>query len=562
MTSPASSSTTSSAARPSPAYSPEDIDVLEDLEVPADSICALDIISCADVVIDLDNYVRIYRIDIAFKPYVGRCSLVAGRDIDDRLHEHVQCARLGYGGAPLLRAAMLEHSDSPFVIESLEMCHKDDAKLREIHWINALGSVHPAGYNLMGGDGHGYLHHEETKKKIGESRRGFHKKEWEVRPASRACIQHVTTKKQQGYRGFHQGVPHEFMSGVYTMEEKKLLALEWHFLGTTRYPSRLLRARIHADPAGRQLPAGVKYDAANSPKAPYRAYHPSRQSVLRSPYFETLEKAADYVKLLTSFAVDATPAEYFAKKKEPANEKDPFLLYIKPRKHSKGTSMVAPGTLIGYEVDVPAKKTVSKKEAYKPFMETKFAVEVNLASALAYRAEHILPSELPPTPDWVADLPPPQEGPNMSCIWAKRRDGVVYGYEVKIPAASSLTGTEVYESCLKTSITVEENLASAFGVRAASIKSGIIQGDVPAGEIHPVYLEERHDYLWAAKSKATKKVAKGTVTGWDVKIPAQLSKSGVPVSRPFRKKSVAESLAEAQAYRTEHLKAEVKLKRF
>lgn len=193
---------------------------------PGDLIDEREIVAGTDVEVNLDDYEAVYRIDGGGKTYVGRCRLKNGRTINDRLREHTRISR-GLQGAPLVREAVQVFGPEAFTIETLEVCHKDDRAAREIFWINELNTLHPNGYNLMGGDTEtGRYHmHEDSKKKISGSRSGFHKKEWAENPESRATLHAVYTNKDEGYRGFHKGVPKSFMSSSFTLEEKKMFAM-------------------------------------------------------------------------------------------------------------------------------------------------------------------------------------------------------------------------------------------------------------------------------------------------------------------------------------------------
>lgn len=100
----------------------------------------------------------------------------------------------------------------------------------------------------------------------------FHKKDWVENEDSLATVQLVRTNVDEGYRGFHNGIPKYFMSKDFDMDEKKALALEWHLFGKTQYNFRLPRKRINLGDYT-HLPTGVKFDPDRQSKH-FRAYHP------------------------------------------------------------------------------------------------------------------------------------------------------------------------------------------------------------------------------------------------------------------------------------------------
>ena len=147
--------------------------------------------------------------------------------------------------------------------------------------------------------------------------------------------------------------------------------------------------------------------------------------------------------MITSFADDAVLAEYHVQHKDPNDVRDPYMLYIKS-KTSKGTSAIAAGTLVGYEVAIPKKYRLSEQGKGIAHVETKYTVQQNLAWAIKDRGNLIKPGLLPPVPDWVADLPPPPSPlPVISYVqrYPPASKGEQLGWVVDIPKAKSTRAT-------------------------------------------------------------------------------------------------------------------------
>lgn len=84
------------------------------------------------------------------KRYVGQA-----KNIRYRWYWHRNAARaadgLSYKCRTAIARAMRKYGPEQFSIEILELCSQDIVDDREIHWIAAKGTLHPAGYNLTSG---------------------------------------------------------------------------------------------------------------------------------------------------------------------------------------------------------------------------------------------------------------------------------------------------------------------------------------------------------------------------------------------------------------------------
>lgn len=497
-----------------------------------------------------DEYEEIYRINGPNMSYVGRCTIVGpngprGRDV--RFVEHITGALQGKvrNCSRLLVDAMRVLGVEAFNVQHIELIHTNRAAEREIFWINTLGTQHPLGYNLTGGTEGRYELNDETKALMSISHRSYGK---DARANYKGTINRIQAPLCVGYRAFHNGVPKGFFSSQFSEEDKRAMAIQWHLFGECDYELRLPRARTNVDPGGETLPTGVKFNPAKVHN-PYRAYHPQRQHELKSPYFPTVQAAKAYVDLLRSFSSSDTPDEYLAVKRDKNDEKDPFLIYVKPK---RSTVDGLDRQVIGYEVPLPASVTITGEPIRDSFMDTSNAVDQNLANALEFRRKFMKKEFMPiPEPDWVADLPHPYDGPDMSFIWKKNVNGKI-GYEVRIPPASTRSQTEFYVACLHGSLSPEQNLSSAIAFRSREIKEGVIKGHVPAAQIHPVYTQEKHGFMTALKQSGTQ-----TIVGWEVCIPEKRAKDGMKHRERFKKRSLTENLKDARLYRQTFCKADL-----
>jgi group I intron endonuclease len=100
------------------------------------------------------------------KRYVGQTT----GTMESRWTEHVHAARQ-QRGSRLLGAAIRKYGPDAFDHEVLEVivATQQEADLVETGWIGRKASRAPSGYNLTAGGGSNGLHHEDTKRLIGES---------------------------------------------------------------------------------------------------------------------------------------------------------------------------------------------------------------------------------------------------------------------------------------------------------------------------------------------------------------------------------------------------------
>lgn len=346
-----------------------------------------------DEVIDLGVFEEIYMIH-GPKCYVGRHKLVdqsgGARTKDTRFEEHRRAALSDREARScrLLNAAIAEFGFGEFGIESLEICPIEDAKAREIHWIGRKGTLHPGGYNLMGGDENGrYTMHPDSRKRCADALRSFGKT---GATDHTATVRKVTAPNHVGY---HQGRPHGFFSNNFTLEEKRSMALKWHLYGTLDYDRRLPRQRKHTNERGEKITTpGVKVRFNTAGDEVYYGYHPSRADV-KMKTFATQTEAEEYAALVTSFGDDDIPDEYMAVPRPPRPE-GIDLRYLLTKKF-KGSAKIPKGTPMGYEVAISKKMSKTGEKISKYFSAREVGWDECAERAQKYRDEQ-LEKPLPP----------------------------------------------------------------------------------------------------------------------------------------------------------------------
>jgi len=95
------------------------------------------------------------------KVYVGQSI-----DVHKRISRHKNPKRKNHHAIGL---AILKYGVEEFDFEVIETCRRDDLNIREVYWINTLGTMSPYGYNLNGGGGAATSVSEETRAKMVES---------------------------------------------------------------------------------------------------------------------------------------------------------------------------------------------------------------------------------------------------------------------------------------------------------------------------------------------------------------------------------------------------------
>lgn len=347
----------------------------------------MDMENGVEELVDLGLYEEIYMMQGPDKDYVGRHAMVCKEGLlrtkEDRYFEHVGTAERNTSKCRILAEAIREFGKDQFAIKHLEFCLVEDAKKREIFWINELNTVHPNGYNLMFGDGDKYTMHSESRSRSAEALRSFGKN---GRRNATARLLLVRAPNHIGYRGYYNGEPHGFFSNNFSLEEKKEMALVWHLYGDLEYERRLPRKRLHKDGNGREITqTGVKVRYNTAGEEVYHAYHPTRPEV-REKSFKRLDDAIDYAKLLLSFGT-SIPDEYIAKQRPP-RPADIDLRYIRV-KRAKGSPKIPKGTDIGHEVSIPAILSKTGERAGKYFASGKIGLLQSARIALKWRDENL-----------------------------------------------------------------------------------------------------------------------------------------------------------------------------
>ncbi len=339
--------------------------------------------------VNLCLYEEIYLLEGSGKKYVGRHTMTSKdgwlRTKEDRFDEHVDASKREstYRGCRILSTAIREHGPEEFSVKHLEFCLVEDAKKREIFWINELDTVHPNGYNLTSGEGDRYTMHAESRQRCAEALRSFGKL-GRRNPTAKLLL--VRGPNHVGYRGYHNGEPHGFFLNNFTLEEKKDMALAWHLYGELEFKRRLPRKRLHKDENGREIKqAGVKVRYNTAGEEVYHAYHPTMPEV-KEKSFKELDDAIAYAELILSFGI-SIPEEYIAKPRPP-RPTNIDLRYIRIKK-SKGSPNIQKGTDIGHEVSIPPRLSKTNVRAGRYFASTKIGLDQSALLALAWRDEHL-----------------------------------------------------------------------------------------------------------------------------------------------------------------------------
>lgn len=107
----------------------------------------------------------IYRITntVNGKIYVGK-----SKNLRPRYRQYVRDyeRQAGYHMNNYLLRSMIKHGIENFKMEVLEECNFDDLSVRELHWMNELGSLGEGGYNLRSDTDQGMIVHPKTSAKI------------------------------------------------------------------------------------------------------------------------------------------------------------------------------------------------------------------------------------------------------------------------------------------------------------------------------------------------------------------------------------------------------------
>lgn len=113
----------------------------------------------------------IYRITYHGLPYVG-----SAKNLDDRCRRHLAALRDNRHHSQYLQRAYNRHREvEAFYFEVLEFVPDlKDLITREQHWINAIDSVSPSGYNMSPTAGNilGFKHSEASKEKLRQQKIG------------------------------------------------------------------------------------------------------------------------------------------------------------------------------------------------------------------------------------------------------------------------------------------------------------------------------------------------------------------------------------------------------
>lgn len=307
--------------------------------------------------VDLTEYEQVYLMEDDDKSYVGRCKIIdqSGqyRGADQRKREHHRASENGEirNCARLLSTAIAEKGIEAFVCKVLETVHTSKAAEREIYWINEYETVHPKGYNLVGGVDGKYQLHDETKMLMRISHMSFGK---DAQKRYGISIERKITDTGVGYRGFHDGVPKGFFSNTLSEEDKKAKAIHYHLTGQHEYERRIPRARKLLGFDGQIITQpGVKPASSEKGNDTYRAYHPSRSGLKEKSFQpDEFDEAVAYAKELIALPNDMTqvPDKYKAVTRSKPN---PLDKYLKTKSAKKDTQFVKKGEVYGYSVEVP-----------------------------------------------------------------------------------------------------------------------------------------------------------------------------------------------------------------
>ena len=91
----------------------------------------------------------------------GMCYVGQSVDIKDRQYRHFKLR-----DNSRIHNSIQKYGKDAFVFEVLELCSEDNLNAREMHWIAALDTVSPKGYNLDSGGKGGGRRSKESRDKI------------------------------------------------------------------------------------------------------------------------------------------------------------------------------------------------------------------------------------------------------------------------------------------------------------------------------------------------------------------------------------------------------------
>lgn len=100
----------------------------------------------------------------------GRMYVGQSIDIEERFKQHAK----GKGGCGALSGAIAKHGWCAFDARVLEKCERAALNEREARWVDELATMHPRGFNLVGGGGQSRQVTDDCRRRISEgTRRGL-----------------------------------------------------------------------------------------------------------------------------------------------------------------------------------------------------------------------------------------------------------------------------------------------------------------------------------------------------------------------------------------------------
>lgn len=149
------------------------------------------------------------------KRYVGKSI-----DLHRRISDHLNDLKRNSDKSILLQRAWNKYGQENFKIFIIEECEEELLDKTEIFYIKEWNTKTPKGYNLTdGGEGSsGYIHTEESKRKIGDSQRG-EKNAW----FGKLLPEYIREKMIKNHADF-SGENHPFWGKHHTEESKNKIS--------------------------------------------------------------------------------------------------------------------------------------------------------------------------------------------------------------------------------------------------------------------------------------------------------------------------------------------------
>lgn len=160
------------------------------------------------------------------KRYIGSA---AGKGFRNRWNHHIKTLRDGCHDNIYLQRAWNKYGEGVFIFETLEECSPENCIEREQWYLDSIlfascndNRFKALGYNILrvAGNVLGFRHSQETKKRIGESKRG------NKYCLGRKITQETRDKMSKAQMGKHQGQKNHFYGKQHSDSVKKKMSFK------------------------------------------------------------------------------------------------------------------------------------------------------------------------------------------------------------------------------------------------------------------------------------------------------------------------------------------------